>query len=238
MKIAIIGYGKMGHEVERVAVERGHEIVLRVDLDNTGDLVPGKLAAADAAIEFSTPQTARGNVEACLDAGIPVVCGTTGWNDGVEEVKAKCRRTGGTFFWASNFSIGVNIFFRINGFLAGMMGRVGGYGVGMREVHHIHKKDSPSGTAVTLADDIIDRIPGLEGWINEQTDNNSLLGIVSVREGEVPGTHEVVYRSDADEITIRHAAMNRRGFATGAVMAAEYTASHSGVLTMDDMLGF
>ena len=226
----------MGHEIERVLIDRGHTVLFTVDAGEEAKLATERLAQADVAIEFTTPATAFGNVETCLRAGVPVVCGTTGWNERREEEKL-CEELDGTFFWSSNFSIGVNILFRVSEYLARIMDRFPEYAVSMREVHHTRKKDAPSGTAVTLAEGILRNIGRTEAWVNHETDCPSALGIVSVREGDVAGIHEVIYDSVADTITLCHEAKGRRGFAVGAVMAAEFAAGHKGVLTMDDMLG-
>jgi 4-hydroxy-tetrahydrodipicolinate reductase len=237
MKTVIIGYGTMGHEIERVLIDRGHTVLFTVDAGEEAKLATERLAQADVAIEFTTPATAFGNVETCLRAGVPVVCGTTGWNERREEAEKLCEELDGTFFWSSNFSIGVNILFRVSEYLARIMDRFPEYAVSMREVHHTRKKDAPSGTAVTLAEGILRNIGRTEAWVNHETDCPSALGIVSVREGDVAGIHEVIYYSVADTITLCHEAKGRRGFAVGAVMAAEFAAGHKGVLTMDDMLG-
>lgn len=228
----------MGHEIERVLIDRGHTVLFTVDAGEEAKLATERLAQADVAIEFTTPATAFGNVETCLRAGVPVVCGTTGWNERREEAEKLCEELDGTFFWSSNFSIGVNILFRVSEYLARIMDRFPEYAVSMREVHHTRKKDAPSpGTAVTLAEGILRNIGRTEAWVNHETDCPSALGIVSVREGDVAGIHEVIYDSVADTITLCHEAKGRRGFAVGAVMAAEFAAGHKGVLTMDDMLG-
>ena len=227
----------MGHAIEEAALSRGHEIVCRIDKDNQEDFDSVSFKSADVAIEFTTPATAFGNVETCLRVGVPVVCGTTGWNERREAAEKLCEELDGTFFWSSNFSIGVNILFRVSEYLARIMDRFPEYAVSMREVHHTRKKDAPSGTAVTLAEGILRNIGRTEAWVNHETDCPSALGIVSVREGDVAGIHEVIYDSVADTITLCHEAKGRRGFAVGAVMAAEFAAGHKGVLTMDDMLG-
>ena len=216
----------MGHEIERVLIDRGHTVLFTVDAGEEAKLATERLAQADVAIEFTTPATAFGNVETCLRAGVPVVCGTTGWNERREEAEKLCEELDGTFFWSSNFSIGVNILFRVSEYLARIMDRFPEYAVSMREVHHTRKKDAPSGTAVTLAEGILRNIGWTEAWVNHETDCPSALGIV-----------EVIYDSVADTITLCHEAKGRRGFAVGAVMAAEFAAGHKGVLTMDDMLG-
>ena len=237
MKTALIGYGTMGHEIERVLLERGHTVVLTVDAGEEEKLAATSLRRADVAIEFTTPGTAFGNVAACLRAGIPVVCGTTGWNDRLDEARRLCRETDGTLFWSSNFSVGVNILFRVSEYLARIMDRFPEYSVAMREVHHTRKKDAPSGTAVTLAEGIMRNMERTMEWVNHETSDTAALGIVSVREGDVAGIHEIAYESEADTVTLRHEAKGRRGFACGAVMAAEFALTRRGVLTMDDMLG-
>ncbi len=236
MKVAIIGYGAMGHEIEQVLREKGHEITLTVDAGEEWKMSPDVLRDADVAIEFSTPSSAFDNVTACLRAGIPVVCGTTGWNDRRPEAENLCKQLNGTMFWSSNFSIGVNVLFRVNRYLANIMSHLSSYDVSIRELHHTRKKDAPSGTAITLAEDIIACNGNKKSWVNYATDNISELGIVSVREGDVSGIHEITYISDCDTIELSHSAKSRHGFAVGAVMAAEYAARHKGVLSMDDML--
>ena len=224
MKIALIGYGKMGREIERILVERGHSIALIVDRDNTDDLTPENLHGVDAAIEFTTPSTAFDNLRICFEAGVPVVCGTTGWTERLHEAEALCRQQGGAFFYASNYSIGVNVFFEVNRKLAELMNRFGAYDVTVEETHHTQKKDAPSGTAITLAGDILDRIDRKTRWTSGTTTEPDALEIASVRRSVVPGIHTVTYESEADVLSITHCAKNRCGFATGAVMAAEIVA--------------
>lgn len=240
MNIALIGYGKMGKEIESLLLKKGHNVPLIIDIDNSSDLTEAnmRLKQIDVAVEFTTPSHAFGNVSRCLEWNIPVVCGTTGWQDKLDDAKRLCVELGGTFFYASNFSVGVNIFFHLNEKLAGIMAGFPDYDVSMREIHHIHKKDAPSGTAVTLAEGIIANLDRKTGWINEITDEDNVLGIESVREGEVFGTHEISYVSVADEITLIHKANSRHGFATGVVMATEYVVKHKGVLSMRDLLSF
>lgn len=241
MKIALIGYGKMGHEIERILVSRGHTLPLIIDLNNTDQLTAENLAGCDVAIEFTTPATAYGNVVTCLEAGIPVVCGTTAWLDKLPEVTALCERTHGAFFYASNYSVGVNIFFAINRQLAQMMNRFPEYDVTLNEVHHVQKKDAPSGTAVTLAEDILAGIDRKSSWFLGTTTDADKLEITAQRRAMVPGIHTVVWESDADIITIDHNAKNRSGFAMGAVLAAEFLADKRGagkVFGMKDLLGF
>lgn len=238
MKVAIIGYGKMGREIEAVLRSRGHEVALIIDADNAGDLNAPNLAKVDVAIEFSAPGAALGNIMKCLEAGTPVVCGTTAWLDRYDEVVEKCRATDGAFFYASNYSIGVNVFFRINRELAALMNRFSEYDVTLNEIHHTQKKDAPSGTAITLAEGILAECARKEQWHLGTTTEPSLLEVNAQRRSVVPGTHTVVWESPADTITIDHTAKNRSGFAVGAVVAAEYLIGKKGVYTMSDMLGF
>ena len=241
MKIALIGYGKMGKAIEEIALQRKHDIVLRTTSQNP--LSIDELRKADVAIEFTKPESAFSNVSKCFEANVPVVCGTTGWNKDFEIAKKKCSELGGGFFYASNFSVGVNIFFGINRRLAEMMSSQPQYQVWVAETHHTQKKDSPSGTAITIANDIINSVSHLHDWSNykpgegEYDDNDkSLLNIISVRKDEVPGTHEVHYYSEEDDIKIIHTAHSRKGFATGAVLAAEWMSGRKGVFSMKDLL--
>lgn len=236
MRTAIIGYGTMGHEIEKILLERGHTISIIIDADNREMLNDENLRLVDVAIEFTSPLTAFDNVAACLMIGTPVVSGTTGWTDRLEEAQHICRTKNGTLLWSSNFSIGVNVVFLVNKYLAKLMSRFSEYTASMREVHHTRKKDAPSGTAVTLAEGIIENIDRISSWVNHETPGEDSLGIVSVREGDVPGIHEIEYESEADTITLCHSAKNRRGFALGAVLAAEYAVCHKGVLTMNDIM--
>ena len=236
MKIALIGYGKMGHVIEEIALARGHEVVCRIDVDNQDDFHSPAFASADVAIEFTTPATAVDNYKRAFAAGVPVVSGTTGWLERMPEIKAACDE-GATFFYASNFSLGVNVFFAVNRWLAGVMNHLDDYKVRLEEIHHIHKLDHPSGTAITLADAIVENIDRLNGW-SETASGDDMLHITAQREGEVPGTHIVQYDSEVDTITIEHRAKSRRGFALGAVVAAEFTVGKKGYLTMSDMLSF
>ena len=236
MKAAIIGYGKMGREIERILRERGHDVPLIIDIDNRNDLNAEHLREVDAALEFSTPATAYDNIRACIDAGTPVVSGTTGWTDRLEELRTRCRERNGAFFYASNYSLGVNLLFRLNRQLAEMIGRVGGYDVRIEEIHHTQKKDAPSGTAITLAEEIIDRIGTKQRWVNRPAAAPDELEIDSLREGAVPGTHTVAYTSEDDVITLRHELKSRRALALGAVVAAEFLVGKQGIFTMDDLL--
>ena len=237
MKIALIGYGKMGREIERILVERGHSIALIVDRDNTDDLTPENLHGVDAAIEFTTPSTAFDNLRICFEAGVPVVCGTTGWTERLHEAEALCRQHGGAFFHPSNNTIGLNVLFEVKRKLAEQMNRFGAYDVTVEETHHTQKKDAPSGTAITLAGDILDRIDRKTHWTSGTTTEPDALEIASVRRSVVPGIHTVTYESEADVLSITHCAKNRCGFATGAVMAAEFVAGKKGIFSMKDLLG-
>jgi 4-hydroxy-tetrahydrodipicolinate reductase len=236
MKIALIGYGKMGHEIERIARKRGHEIVSVIDIDNPEDMDSSAFLSAEVAIEFTRPETAFANYQQCFARHIPVVSGTTGWLKRLDEIKKECTENHQTFFYASNFSIGVNLFFAVNRYLAKLMNRFPQYDVSMEEIHHIHKLDSPSGTGITLAEAIVENIDRKQQWKEAETGSAGDLLIHSKREGEVPGIHEIIYQSDADEIRIKHDAKNRSGFALGAVLAAEYTQGKTGFLTMNDLL--
>jgi len=236
MKIALIGYGKMGKEIERIALDRGHEIGLKIDIDNQDQLTVENLQKCDVAIEFTIPASAIENYTLCFDAGIPVVSGTTGWLDRKDEVYENCRTKNGTFFYGSNFSVGVNLFFELNRRLAELMVSRDEYDVEMAEVHHTQKLDAPSGTAISLAEDIVEKLPSKNKWVNDQIPASQELNIKSEREGQVPGIHTVKYESDVDYIEITHSAKSRKGFALGAVLAAEYCRDHKGILTMKDLL--
>ena len=238
MKIALIGYGKMGKTIEQIARQRGHQIVSIIDINNTADFDSEAFRSADVAIEFTTPATALGNYMRCFEANVPVVSGKTGWLSHLDEVKAKCEQEGKTFFYASNFSVGVNIFFALNRYLAKIMNGFPAYDVRMTEVHHIHKLDAPSGTAITLAEGILDNVEHKERWTLETAEQPTDLPIHAIREGEVPGIHEIIYESDADTISIKHDAKSRAGFALGAVIAAEFTAGKKGFLGMHDLFHF
>lgn len=237
MKIAIIGYGRMGHEIEKMARERNHKIAVVVDENNCGDFTPQMLSEVDVAIEFSTPDSAPVNILTCFRAGVPVVCGTTGWQDKMEAIKDECIRHDGTFFYTSNFSIGVNLLFSLNRILARLMNNYPDYEPRIEEIHHIHKLDSPSGTAITLADDILRNLEHKTEWVPGEHGEPAQLPVKSVREGEVPGIHRVTWESDGDILELYHSAKNRRGFALGAILAAEFVQQRKGVLGMNDMLG-
>ncbi|GAB6008275.1 4-hydroxy-tetrahydrodipicolinate reductase [Dysgonomonas reticulitermitis] len=238
MNIALIGYGKMGHEIEKIAKERGHNIVAIIDVSNTDEFDSPAFKSADVAIEFSIPVSALSNYRRCFAANVPVVAGTTGWLEHMDEVKKACEENNQTFFYASNYSLGVNIFFVLNKYLARMMNDYPDYNVNIEEIHHIHKLDAPSGTAITLAEGIIENIDRKNHWNPEKEEKNTDLVIHSVREGEVPGIHEIVYESEADIISIKHDAKNRKGLALGAVIAAEFTKGKKGFLGMNDLLKF
>lgn len=238
MKIALVGYGKMGKTIEQIALSRGHEIVSIIDINNPDDFESAAFKSADVAIEFTTPATAFENYMKCFAANVPVVSGTTGWTARMSEIKEMCEKEGKTFFYASNFSIGVNIFFALNKYLAKVMNNFPSYDVRMTEVHHIHKLDAPSGTAITLAEGILENIDRKDRWTLETAEKATDLPIHAIREGEVPGIHEIIYESDVDTISIKHDAKSRAGFALGAVVAAEFTAGKKGFLGMSDLFHF
>lgn len=237
MKIALIGYGKMGKMIEGIALERGNIITCRIDRDNQEDFDSEAFRGSDVAIEFSTPATAVANLERCFAAGIPVVCGTTGWTDRLDEMKRRCDEAGGALMWASNYSVGVNIFMALNRFLARIMAGFPQYTPSITETHHVHKLDHPSGTAITLADQIAGADPQVKGW--KEPDGTVEPGILEIshrREGEVPGIHTITWDSDVDVISMTHSAKSRAGFALGAVMAAEWLAGRQGWHTPGEML--
>ena len=243
MKIALIGYGKMGRMIEQIALDRGHEIVSIIDIDNQQDFDSPEFRSADVAIEFTAqnsglPQAAYGNYLKAWAQGVKVVSGSTGWmKEHGDDVRRACTAEGKTLFWASNFSIGVAIFSAVNRYLAKIMNQFPQYDVELEETHHVHKLDHPSGTAITLAEEIVERLDRKEGWAEETTDPK-LLRVDDIRRGEVPGIHTIRYDSEADLITISHDAHSRKGFALGAVLAAEYTKEHEGLLTISDMFSF
>jgi 4-hydroxy-tetrahydrodipicolinate reductase len=235
LKIIISGYGRMGHEIEKAAILRGHRIVATPDNNNDWESIELTKETCDVVIDFSTPDSSALVVMKCLNEGIPVVSGTTGWRDGLAEVTEMCRLKGGSFFYAPNFSIGVNIFFEINRKLARLLSGLN-YTPRLNEIHHIHKLDSPSGTAIAMANDIIAANPFFKSWKSGNSTEENILGVHSERTGEVPGTHVVEWQSEADAIEIRHTAFNRKGFATGAVLAAEWLPGRTGVFGMADLL--
>ena len=236
MKIALIGYGKMGKEIEKIAISRGHKIGLKVDINNPEELTIANLRNCDVAIEFTIPGSAIKNYTLCFEAGTPVVSGTTGWLDKKDEVYNKCKELNGTFFYGSNFSVGVNLFFELNKKLSDLMAPRTEYDVDMTEVHHTQKLDAPSGTAISLAEDILDKLPSKNKWVNDQIPAKNELNIKSERVGQVPGIHTIKYESEVDYIEITHSAKSRIGFAFGAVLAAEYCLDNKGILTMKDLL--
>jgi dihydrodipicolinate reductase len=237
MKIALIGYGKMGHAIEEIAVQRGHEIVLKVSIENFEDNTIENIQKADVAIEFTGPEIAFDNVMKCLDAGVPVVSGSTGWLQRFDEAKKQCEAKNGALLYASNFSVGVNIFFALNKKLAELMAPHSEYDVSMTEVHHTQKKDAPSGTAITLAEGILQAFPQKKKWVNQHSNQPDELVIISERVDPAPGTHIISYTSAIDDIEIKHTAHNRKGFATGAVLAAEFLHQKKGIYSMSDVLG-
>jgi 4-hydroxy-tetrahydrodipicolinate reductase len=236
MKIALIGYGKMGQEIENYATRRDHEVTLifdsKEDWESKGEL----LKEVDVAIEFSMPKFAVENIQRCFEANIPVVTGTTGWLEDLPRIKQECLESNRCLFFAPNFSIGVNLFFGLNKYLARLMSKYQEYEISIEETHHIHKQDSPSGTAITLANDIIAKLDRKEKWVKENSPNPEELEIQSFRKEDVPGTHVVRYESDIDSIQIIHTAKNRKGFALGAIMAAEFVAGKAGFFGMEDLL--
>lgn len=238
MKIALIGYGKMGKTIERIARERGHEIVSIIDVDNTDDFESAAFKSADVAIEFTIPKVALSNYRRAFAAGVAVVSGTTGWAKELPEIKNEIEEGGKTLFWSSNFSIGVNIFMAVNKHLAAIMNQFPNYNVEMTEVHHTQKLDAPSGTAITLAEDILEELDRKNIWVKETEKKPAEMAIKSIREGQVPGIHTIRYESEVDSITITHDAKSREGFALGAVLAAEFTKGKKGFLGMKDLFNF
>ncbi len=242
LKIALIGYGKMGQFIEKKAIERGHTITSIIEISDRHGFDTEAFRSADVAIEFTVPQAAFDNYQKCFSLGIPVVSGTTGWTERIGEIKKQCEEDGCTFFYASNFSIGVNIFFAVNKYLAGLMNKFSSYNVSLTETHHIHKLDAPSGTAITLAEDILENLERKKQWILSETEDTQThthtenMAITALRQGEVPGIHEICYESEIDTLTIKHDAKSRAGFALGAVLAAEFTAGKKGFLGMDELM--
>lgn len=228
----------MGKIIERIALERGHEIVCIIDIDNRDDFGSEAYKSADVAIEFSVPSVAVSNIRSSFAAGVPVVCGTTGWTDALPELQKEVEEGGHTLFWSSNYSLGVNIFMKVNSYLARLMNRFPEYNVEMTEVHHTQKLDAPSGTAITLAEGILEQLERKSAWSKEVEDNASHMAIKSIRQGQVPGIHTIRYESEVDSITMTHDAKSREGFALGAVVAAEFTAGKKGLLSMKDLMKF
>lgn len=245
MNIALLGYGKMGRIIEQFATDRGHEIVLKIDAYNLHELTPENLSQADVAIDFSQPDSVINNIKACFEANVPIVVGTTGWYGHLQDIKNKCEASNNTLLYASNFSIGVNVFFFVNKVLAKIMNRYPQYEVQVEEIHHTQKLDAPSGTAMTIAEGIIGNLDRKKQWVNEVIGQSEdiinkpgQLLIESHRIEEVPGTHTVIYSSEVDDIEFKHTAHNRAGFALGAVLSAEWVQDKSGFFTIDDMFDF
>ncbi len=242
MKIALIGYGKMGRTIEAMGKAQGFQFPLVIDLDNGADLNKSNLSRVDVAIEFTVPSAAPGNIKKCIDHGVPVVSGTTGWTDGYAEIKDYCLKANGTLFYASNYSVGVNILFAMNRQLARIMNHFPGYRASIKEVHHVHKLDAPSGTALTLAGDLIDENERLRQWVlnppfgQDGQDDPDSLHIESVREGEVKGQHIIRYESALDSLTLGHDAKSRDAFAEGALLAAAFLRGKTGIFGMKDLL--
>ncbi|PZR26199.1 MAG: 4-hydroxy-tetrahydrodipicolinate reductase [Citrobacter freundii] len=237
MRIALIGYGKMGKAIEEIATQRGHEIVLKVNEENLADFTKENLQRADVAIEFTSPHSAYENIRQTIGFGVPVVSGSTGWTERLDELQAFCKDNNGSFLYASNFSVGVNIFFEINKRLATLMAPHSEYEVTMEEIHHTQKKDAPSGTAITLAEQVLEFLPRKNKWVNDAGAAADQLAIISKRIDPAPGTHIVKYSSPIDDIEIIHTAHNRKGFATGAVLAAEFIKDKKGIFSMKEVLG-
>jgi 4-hydroxy-tetrahydrodipicolinate reductase len=237
MKLALIGYGKMGKAIEEVALQRGHEVVIKIDQPNLHDFTKENLLKADAAIEFTGPHSAFENVKKCLEFDVPIVCGSTGWTDKLDEIKKICTDKNGCFIFSSNYSVGVSIFFEVNKKLAALMAPHKEYEVILEETHHTQKKDAPSGTAITLAEQILEQVQRKKQWVNELSDHPEDLEIISQRIDPAPGTHSVKYSSAIDNIEIIHTAHNRKGFAFGALLAAEFIKDRKGFFAMKDVLG-
>ena len=237
MRIALIGYGKMGKVIEQIALERGHEISLKIDISNRTEILSLSRENTDVVIEFSSPESAYGNLKYCMEFGLPTVCGTTGWLQHKLEIEKLCIENKSAFFYASNYSIGVNLFFELNKTLARLMNPYKEFKVSSNEIHHTEKKDAPSGTAITLAEGIIDNLSVKNTWVNNQIAAENEVPIWSSREGKVPGTHTIKYVSDVDQIEITHIANSRHGFALGAVIAAEWLNGKEGVFGMNELLG-
>ena len=237
MKIALIGYGKMGKAIEEIAFQRGHEIIIKIDISNLSDLTEENLKKADTAFEFTGPHSAVENISKCLDWKIPLVSGSTGWTEQLDEMKARTLANDTGFVYSSNFSIGVNLFFELNKKLASLMAPHLEYEVILEEIHHTQKKDAPSGTAITIAEQVLEQVKRKKQWVNHLSDNPEDLEIISQREDPAPGTHSVKYSSPIDTIEIIHTAHNRKGFAGGAVLAAEFIAGKKGFFSMKEVLG-
>ena len=238
LNIALVGYGKMGKAIEEIAHQRGHNVLLKIDIVTAREFTKENLQRCDVAIEFTSPHSAVNNILTCLEAGIPVISGSTGWLQHWNEVKSRCEQLNGSLVYASNYSVGVNIFFEINKMLARLMNNLTDYEVSMKEIHHTEKKDAPSGTAITLAEQIIENLGRKSQWVNQSATRSEELPIISERIDPAPGTHSIRYSSAVDDIEIIHTAHNRKGFATGAVMAAEFIKGKTGIFTMKEVLGF
>ena len=238
MNIALIGYGRMGHEIEAIAVQRGHILQLIIDQDNADDLIKKNLKGIDVAIEFSSPGAAFSNIVKCFTMKVPVVSGTTGWLDSYDMAVEICKKNKTSFIHSSNFSIGVNLLFRFNKEMAKQMDRYHDYNASIEEIHHTKKLDAPSGTAITLANGIIEQHSDYNKWCSDNDSSNNCIPIRSVREGIVPGTHTITWDSEIDKISLKHEAKNRKGFALGAVIAAEFIHLKEGIFTMNDVMGF
>jgi len=236
MKIALIGYGKMGKTIEELALSKEHEVVLKIDVSNESEFNQENLQKADVAIEFTTPESAVANLKKCFDYGVPVVCGSTGWLEYWNEITGYCQQKNGTFFYASNFSIGVNIFFELNKRLAELMKDRQEYDVRIEEIHHTQKKDAPSGTGITLAEGVLQNLGTKSKWVLGEASNDNELSIISKRIDPAPGTHIVTYASIIDDIEIKHTAHSRKGFAAGALAAASFIKNRNGVFNMNDLL--
>ncbi|AYD48172.1 4-hydroxy-tetrahydrodipicolinate reductase [Arachidicoccus soli] len=236
MKIALIGYGKMGKAIEEIALSKGHEIVLKIHIDNTEAFTTEAIKNADVAIEFTSPETAAENIVKCIDAGVPVVSGSTGWLGQWNKVADFIQEKNGAFLYSSNYSVGVNLFFELNKYLAALMEPYNEYNVSLEEIHHTQKKDAPSGTAITLAEQVSQSIQSKKHWVNQPSENKEDLVILSERIDPAPGTHKIKYQSEIDDIEIIHTAHNRKGFAGGAVLAAEFLLGKTGIFTMKDVL--
>jgi 4-hydroxy-tetrahydrodipicolinate reductase len=237
MQIALIGYGKMGKAIEEIALGKGHQVILRIDENNLGEFTNENLKSADVAIEFTGPHSAFDNVKQLLNWNVPVVCGSTGWTEQLPELNDLCKKNNGSFLYASNFSIGVNLFFEVNKKLAELMAQHPDYSISLEEIHHTQKKDAPSGTAITLAEQILERNPLKKNWINKEQGSADQLVIISKRIDPAPGTHIIKYSSPVDDIEIIHTAHTRTGFAAGAVLGAEYIRNKKGIFDMKDVLG-
>jgi len=237
MNIALIGYGKMGKAIEEIAVQRGHKIVLKIDDENLSDFTKDNVTKADVAIEFTGPHSAYNNIRGVIEFGVPVVSGSTGWTERIDEINKICKEKNGSFLYASNFSVGVNIFFELNKKLASLMALHNEYDLTVEEIHHTQKKDEPSGTAISLAEQIMGQLPQKKKWVNYKSEKEEELSIISKREDPAPGTHSIKYSSPIDDIEITHTAHNRKGFALGAVVGAEFIRNKKGIFTMKEVLG-